>query len=129
MKKLYLIGLFLLPLLATAQEQYNPMDNCVIAEKVIAGSKGSTQSEASLTNNSDCTLMLKADGYEIMSFDLSLSVDNQFTTEHAKNNMFTPVMQSRCGRAAAGTKIFIENIVAKGPDGKVIKLKPVTVVM
>jgi hypothetical protein len=132
MRTLYILAfcLFFLPQITSSQEISNGPDNCATAEKFNARfAEVKKDALFTIASNSDCILMVQAEGSEVLSFDLSMNIDKSLVTENAKSGIFTITMQSRVGRAPAGTKVYIENIVVKGADGKVTRLKPVTVVM
>lgn len=55
--------------------------------------------------------------FEIISFSFVTVKSGDIFERTGRGNRFTPEMQSMVDGAQRGTKIWIENIVAKGPDG------------
>jgi hypothetical protein len=130
MRTLFTIALFMLFLPLCANAQQDAASKCETADKVVASAKAiNGQSPVTITHGSDCILMLQGDdGYEVLSYDISTNQNGLFITEHMSSALFTALLQARFTNLEKDSKVFIENIVAKGPDGKVIKLKPASFV-
>jgi gliding motility-associated protein GldM len=60
--------------------------------------------------------------FDVISFDMSMNLKGSFVTESSQTNRLTPNMASLLKNAGTGTKIYFENIRAKGPDGTVRKI-------
>ncbi len=55
--------------------------------------------------------------FEIVSFSFVTVKSGDIFERTGRGNRFSPEMQSLIDGSQRGTKIWIENIVAKGPDG------------
>ena len=60
--------------------------------------------------------------FQIVSFDMAMNVKGNFLTESSSSNKVTSNMQNLLRNATSGTKIYFENVKAKGPDGSVVKI-------
>jgi len=60
--------------------------------------------------------------FDVISFDMSMNLKGSFVTETSQSNRLSPNMASLLKSAGAGTKVYFENIRAKGPDGTVRKI-------
>lgn len=60
--------------------------------------------------------------FTVISFDMSMNLKGSFVTESSQSNRLTPNMASLLKNAGTGTKVYFENIRAKGPDGTVRKI-------
>lgn len=57
--------------------------------------------------------------FDVMSFDISAKVGEFIVTKSATGNKFTDDMRNVFGKLSKGSKIYVENVKAKGPDGTV----------
>ena len=62
--------------------------------------------------------------FRITSFDLSMNMQGDFITKSASGNRLTAEMASMLKSAKKGTKIYIEEVKAVGPDAVPRKLAP-----
>lgn len=62
--------------------------------------------------------------FKITSFDLSMNMQGDFITKSATGNRLSPEMATMLKSAKKGTKIYIEEVKAVGPDGVPRKLAP-----
>ncbi len=60
--------------------------------------------------------------FEVISFDMSMMLKGVFVTESSQSNRVTGKMSSLLAAAGTGTKVYFENVRAKGPDGTVRKI-------
>jgi len=60
--------------------------------------------------------------FDIVSFDISMSVGSNIVTESSKSNRVTPAQSTMLKNAKTGGKVYIENVKAKGPDGSVVSI-------
>jgi len=58
----------------------------------------------------------------VSSFDMSMMVRGVFVTESSQSNGLTANMSKLLASAGTGTKVYFENVRAKGPDGTVRKI-------
>lgn len=63
--------------------------------------------------------------FRITSFEVTMSVGGSLLTSTANGNRFTAEMKNRIKRLKSGSRVYIENIKAVGPDGVQRKLKPI----
>lgn len=62
--------------------------------------------------------------FRITSFDLSMNMQGDFITKSATGNRLSPEMAQMLKSAKKGTKIYIEEVKAVGPDATPRKLAP-----
>lgn len=62
-------------------------------------------------------LFVNSDEYEVMSFDLSYRVNGVEVVESSDGDRFSENQKILAGYARKGTRLFIENIKCKNPDG------------
>lgn len=60
--------------------------------------------------------------FDVISFDMSMNLKGSFVTESSQSNRLSTNMAGLLKSAGTGTKIYFENIRAKGPDGTVRKI-------
>jgi gliding motility-associated protein GldM len=60
--------------------------------------------------------------FDVISFDMSMNLKGSFVTESSQSNRLSNNMASLLKNAGTGTKVYFENIRAKGPDGTVRKI-------
>ena len=63
--------------------------------------------------------------YEIASFEMSLIIRGIIVTKSIKGSRLSTDIKQYISNAEKGTKIYFENIRAKGPEGDLIKLPPI----
>ena len=63
--------------------------------------------------------------FEIVSFDISAQIKGFINTEGSKSNRVSPNQKQLLQSAGSGARVFIENIKARGPDGRVRDLAPI----
>ncbi len=62
--------------------------------------------------------------YEVLSFTLSVTIDGEVKSESSASSVFTAEQRKLIGQSPSGSKIYIFDIKAKGPDGRVRDLQP-----
>jgi len=67
--------------------------------------------------------------FEIESFTLTYTTDKSLVRETTGGNVFTQKMLDDIAKLAKGSKVFIEDIKAKGPDGATRVLQSLTLVL
>ena len=60
--------------------------------------------------------------FDIISFDVSMTIGSTTVTEHSTSNRITPGQANILKNAKAGGKVYIEAVKAKGPDGTVVSI-------
>jgi len=63
--------------------------------------------------------------FKITSFDMSMNMQGDFITKSATGNKLTGEMATMLKSAKKGTKVYIEEVKAIGPDGVPRKLAPI----
>jgi gliding motility-associated protein GldM len=63
--------------------------------------------------------------FEILSFDITAIIKGFENTEKSSSNRVTDGMKTLFKNCGPNTKIYIENIKARGPDGRVRDLSPI----
>ena len=61
----------------------------------------------------------------ILSFTLTINLHGDLIEVQSTNNQLTPDMVKKIQSAPNGTKVYLENIKAKGPDGSFRSLAPI----
>ncbi len=67
-------------------------------------------------------LFVNSDEYEVVSFDLSCRVNGVEVVERSDGDQFSYNQKVLAGYARKGTRLFIENIKCKNPDGVIKNL-------
>lgn len=65
--------------------------------------------------------------YEVISFSMSSIIKGSLVEKNTNGNKVSPEMKSILGAVKSGSKVYVENIKAKGPDGKVITLGSISI--
>lgn len=63
--------------------------------------------------------------FRVTSFEITMNINGDLITSTANGNRFTAEMKNRIKRLKGGSRLYIENIKAIGPDGVPRKLKPI----
>lgn len=63
--------------------------------------------------------------FRVTSFEVTMNIGGDLITTSANGNRFTPEMKNRIKSLKSGSRVYIENIKAVGPDGVPRKLKPI----
>ncbi len=62
--------------------------------------------------------------YKVLSFTLSVTIDGETKSESSASAAFTRAQKDLISQSPSGSKIYIFDIKAKGPDGRVRDLQP-----
>ena len=62
--------------------------------------------------------------FQVLSFDLSMTVGGVEVSEKSNGNMVSAGQKMILGKAKSGSKVYIENVKVKGPDGSVRTISP-----
>ena len=60
--------------------------------------------------------------FDVKSFDISMAVNGGIAVASSSSNRVTPEQQNLLKNAKTGTKVYIENVRAMGPDGTMRKI-------
>jgi gliding motility-associated protein GldM len=71
-------------------------------------------------NNFDFDLV-----FRVTSFEITMNIGGDLITTSATGNRFTDGMKGKIKALKSGSRVYIENIKAVGPDGVPRKLKPI----
>lgn len=63
--------------------------------------------------------------FRVTSFEVTMNIGGDLLTTTANGNRFTDGMKSKIKALKSGSRVYIENIKAVGPDGIPRKLKPI----
>lgn len=63
--------------------------------------------------------------FRVTSFEITMNINGDLITSTANGNRFTAEMANKIKRLKGGSRLYIENIKAIGPDGVPRKLKPI----
>jgi gliding motility-associated protein GldM len=63
--------------------------------------------------------------FRVTSFEVTMNIGGDLLTTSAKGNRFTDGMKGKIKSLKSGSRVYIENIKAVGPDGIPRKLKPI----
>jgi gliding motility-associated protein GldM len=63
--------------------------------------------------------------FRVTSFEITMNINGDLITSTATGNRFSEEMKGRITRLKGGSRLYIENIKAVGPDGVPRKLKPI----
>ncbi|MEO6884451.1 MAG: gliding motility protein GldM [Bacteroidia bacterium] len=60
--------------------------------------------------------------FTVTSFDVSIAVHGVIVTQSSQSNRLTPSQANLLQNASTGTKVYFENVKARGPDGTLRKI-------
>ena len=60
--------------------------------------------------------------FEVVSFDVSMLMGSNVVTAHSSSNKISPEQKNILEHAKTGSKVYIETVIAKGPDGLPVKI-------
>ena len=63
--------------------------------------------------------------FKVTSFEVTMNIGGDLITTSASGNRFSAEMKNRIKSLKSGSRVYIENIKAVGPDGVPRKLKPI----
>jgi gliding motility-associated protein GldM len=81
-------------------------------DKITKGELMSTPGVIAKLENFDFDLK-----FEVISFDISMTANGGIATESSNSNRISPSQASLLKNAKVGSKVYIENVKARGPDG------------
>lgn len=113
---------------ATAQEAAPDTGLCAKAERELEIITKNYPADALIRveKQADCYLHLVSQGYTIIKYDMSGNLSGAYITWGMQGDI---ISIDRFTKQKKGSKIYIENVQAKGSDGKVVKLKGVTITL
>jgi hypothetical protein len=124
MNKFYLIAfMILMPAALLAQGSKNDKSDCALADTLISHLReAGSYSSSGLVKSMECNITFEKEGYTIIKFDMSMTVNGEYRTRSSKSGLLSKEMVAALVNAPKGTKVYIQNIVGKDASGKAIKL-------